>query len=127
MATRRTALCEPSLVTTVAAKPITPRAPMRAPERAALARRLRDAALEWVSRHGRLTECAGAEGPVTEAARGSLSLLFTSPSTLARGMPRPYGIDIWDERGKVFSVWWDPFEVVRMDRGPWMRELLDDA
>jgi len=127
MVTKRRAPHEPSMPTTDALGPTAVRARMRGPERMALARRLRDTALEWISLHGRLAECAGAGGPVTEARRGSLSLLFTSPTTLANGTPRPYGIDIWDDKGKVFSVWWDPFEIVRMDRGTWMSELLDDA
>jgi hypothetical protein len=43
-------------------------------------------------------------------------------------MPGEYGVDIWaDGAGKVFSAWWEPFEIVVLKDGDWVRELLEDA
>lgn len=76
-------------------------------ERRAEAKRIRDAALELLARVGRLTEHPNLPGPSIDAQRGPLRILMTTPNTGARGMPAPYGVDIWlDGHGKVFSVWW---------------------
>jgi hypothetical protein len=100
-------------------------------ERISLARRLRDAAFEVVSKTGRLVEVEGASGAVNEATRGSLHILVTTPRSGARGTPGTYGVDVWaDGQGKVLSVlsvWWELLQIVALKMGGWMRELVEDA
>ena len=100
--------------------------------RDAAAMTIRDAAVTMVKQTGHLEKVGGLKGGHPEATVGSLMILYTTPFNPPPSRPElfgpkrpPYGIDIWEEgQGKAFSAPWDPFEVVRFKRGPWLVEHL---
>lgn len=66
-------------------------------------------------------EVSGCGGKPSAATFGTLDILYTSPRTKAPGAPGNYGLDIWVVGGgnsrKVFSVWWDPIDLVTLKKG----------
>lgn len=84
--------------------------------------------IRYLSENGELVDASGCEGKPTIATFGALEMLYTSPFTKARGTPGSYGLDIWAASGhtkrKVFSVWWDPIDLVTFKKGPWVDEIL---
>jgi hypothetical protein len=59
----------------------------------------------------------------------NISLLYTTPFNKIIG--KNYGIDVWcrsaKSSNKVFSAFWEPLDIVRFDRGPWIQDLLLSA
>jgi hypothetical protein len=54
-----------------------------------------------------------------------LEVIHTTPFTGVEGAPGRYGLDIWTPDKKVFSAWWEPLDLVRLTKGPWIDALLE--
>lgn len=58
---------------------------------------------------------------------GSAEVMYLQKVALLTKTPPPHLIDILIEgRGKVFSAWFDPIDIVSFHNGPWVETLLAD-
>ena len=87
-----------------------------------LAKRIKDSALEMIRAQGAIETVSG--GKVISLDTPAFSIAHTTPFSGFRGVRAPYGLDIWHERLKVFSVWWEPFEIVAFRYGDWMNVFV---
>jgi hypothetical protein len=73
---------------------------------------------------GRMQRFQGQQGESTIVRTELFQIIYSTPASLASGAPAPYGIDIWEiGPGKVFSVYWDPIQLIRLDYGAWINEF----
>lgn len=89
------------------------------------------AATSCIDRTGSEGPVDGLAGPIKTASVGLLSFAMRTPKSMAHG-ESSYGLDIWQEGKKVFSVCWNSpqikdYEVVTFKRGPWVPQLLGMA
>jgi hypothetical protein len=114
-------------------------------ERTERVKKLRDATLRLVERHGKLEPMEF--GPVETVSHGGFYAISTTPFLrrpvdsdvakyqralqVARGAPEPlehpYGIDLWVDLKKVLDLEWDAagqIDVISFKRGAWEDELL---
>jgi hypothetical protein len=96
-------------------------------QKIALAQRITEVAVAFVIRNGTVERIDQTGGTQRTFKRGRFMMLYTTPESLFIGTPAPYGLDIWNETGKVFSAWWEPFEVIGFRRGDWVHDLVPDA
>jgi len=96
-------------------------------EKIAIAQRITATAVALVIRDGTLGRFDQTGGTHRSFTHGRFRMIYTTPESLCIGSPAPYGLDIWDQTGKVFSTWWEPFEVVAFKRGDWVYELVPDG
>lgn len=89
-----------------------------------------EAAISLAENAGVEERLGGLPGKVLVFDRDPLSIIFRAPKSMATiyGSSN-YGIDVWFDRKKVFSVCWNTqllkdFEVVNFKRGPWVHMLL---
>lgn len=71
----------------------------------------------------------GVKGAVTVFCKAPLKILLRTPQTMAPGAVGNFGLDIWYNGPKVFSVCWNSeilkdYELVTLKRGPWVHDLL---
>jgi hypothetical protein len=88
-----------------------------------------NAALIFLSLRGREERVDGIRGPVKSLDENQLEILLRTPKTEIPTAPSNYGLDIWFDHRKVFSVCWNSnqlrdYEVVSFKRGPWIPVLL---
>jgi hypothetical protein len=98
-----------------------PRTSMRlkASEKMALAKAIRDGALVLLKNQGK-TETIDNHQCVTYDGNG-IRISHTTPFTGRKGAPAPYGLDIWPSTGgKVFNFIWDPPDIICFKYGFWM-------
>lgn len=72
----------------------------------------------------------GSAGIIREAKVGPLWMLYRMPKALIFVAPANFGMDVWFECRKVFSVCWQSnqikdHEIIAFKRGPWIPALLD--
>lgn len=96
-----------------------------------LLRLLTDAAVACAEKWGKDERLAGVRGPVRTFASESLSILYTTPETLAPG-GFGFGVDVWVHYKKHFSSRWSSmelkdYELISLVRGPWIAQLLNIA
>ena len=91
-------------------------------DKEALARRIKDSAQTMVRGQGILEAISG--GQVLSLDTQTISIVHTTPFSGFPGAPANYGIDIWYAGRKVFSVWWEPFQVVTFHYGEWMNMFV---
>jgi len=96
-------------------------------EKIALARQIAEVAVALVIREGVTEHFDQTGGTMRNLTYGRFRMTYITPEALVFGGPAPYGIDIWDPMRKVFSAWWEPFEVVSFRRGDWIYELVPNA
>lgn len=97
--------------------------PRKRPTKRALAEKIRSAVLAL---EGWRTETMGTSR-VLMTTVGELEILRTTPAAKLEGMPAANGIDIWDRKRKVLSIWWNvehELEVVAFKKGEWYQPLL---
>jgi hypothetical protein len=86
------------------------------------AKRIVEASLIALRRHGHFVWAFGARGKVLQAEVGPFTVRYITPFARLARTPARYGVDIWLARhGKVFTAWWDPnpFRVTLFRRGSW--------
>ncbi|MBS0494310.1 MAG: hypothetical protein JSS31_10230 [Proteobacteria bacterium] len=91
-----------------------------------------EAGLCCVERWGVEEKLDGVAGPVLTLTDGPLSIIYTTPQTMAPGATASFGIDIWYENKKTFSAWrnslvQEDFQLIAFKRGPWIILLLEMA
>lgn len=94
-------------------------------DKEALARRIKDSAQKMVRGQGILETISG--GQVLSLDTQTISIVHTTPFSGFPGAPANYGIDIWVAGRKVFSVWWEPFQVVAFHYGEWMNIFVSGS
>jgi hypothetical protein len=98
-------------------------------EKIMIAKEIITAAEIIIAEYGHFEEVGGLETQVFKADHKSFSLLYTTPFNKIIG--NKYGVDIWDKSTKnskkVFSARWEPLEIIRFDRGPWIQDVLFSA
>jgi hypothetical protein len=92
-------------------------------ENEALARQIIAVSLNLLDERGYTEDEFGGQGLVRCLDMEDIKMIHTNPFSKLIGMPAPNGLDIWWKR-KVFSVWWDPFEIINFKYGEWMNELV---
>jgi hypothetical protein len=90
-----------------------------------------NAAIDYANRCGKDEKLEGLPGTVRTATAERLCIVYRTPSAMAHGESN-FGLDIWFDNKKVFSVCWNcnklkDYEIVRFQRGPWVTSILGEV
>ena len=82
--------------------------------------------ISLIEKHGAFGKVENINSRPKEANYKSLTILYSTPFNKLPGGEDQYIIDIWQQgKGKVFSVQWEPFDIINFKRNDWLYELYD--
>jgi hypothetical protein len=97
-------------------------------ERLQWANHIIERSLQLIEEKGNFADAHGTEIRPKTVTHKSLSILYSTPFNRLESIPSEnvqYLLDIWNrDDGKVFSVCWEPIEIIRFKRAEWLYELF---
>lgn len=86
-----------------------------------------DISLKLIEKEGKFVKISNLKTRPKRVPVKSLDIMYITPFNKLPGEKDQSLIDIWQKNeGKVFSVRWEPLEIVNFKRGKWLHDLFGE-